>query len=171
MRELNEDEKKTPVVIYTEEALLHGQIITREMMRVHIMLRTDSAPSFLHLQETQIVRIGDTVKTTKFDEIYFPTHKIIGFHVSPEDEIDLDYDKKEANRRMVPVRAAMGPFLIDSKIRISTQTELSASLEVSRSAWLSLYDATISTPYLAQMNMQVPMLLIRPEKVGFGTVE
>jgi len=166
--ELKENEKTTPVVVYAENMLVYGKIVTKEIVRVSILLRTDSAPNYLHLVNTQIIQTDSKGKRMSFDEIFFPTKLAIGFHVAPNEEVNLDYDAKEVNRRMAPVRAIMNSFLIDGKLRISSQTEMSASLEVLRTAWLSLYDATITNTYLPAMKIETPMLLVRPEKIAFG---
>jgi len=171
MREINENEKITPVMVYTEDALYHGKIITKKIVRTNIFLRTEGAPTYLHLHEAQMIRPGSTIKTKKFNELFVPVNAIICFHTAPDTEIQLDYDDYEENRRMVPITVVLGSFILNSTIRISTQTELSASLEVSRMVWLSLYDASISNPFLPQMNVQIPMLILRPEKATFGLVE
>ena len=168
MYELKPDEKLTAVMAYTENALFHGQIVTREIVRVNILLRTEGAPGYLHLLNAQLIRPGSTPKTIKFDEFFVPTKEVIGFHVAPGEDSNLDYDETEVNRRMSAVKVVMGSFLVDSKIRISTQTDFSTSLEVSRTDWLSLYEASISNLYLSQMSVQTAMLLVRPEAVSFG---
>ena len=171
MYELAENEKTTPVMIYTEDTLIHGQIVTREIVRVHILPRTEGAPNYIHLLNAQIIRPDNAAKTLKFDELFTPLSEVIGFHVAPNVELDLDYEESEENRRLMPLKVAMGSFLLNSKIRISTQTALKTSLEVTRTTWLSLYDASISNTYLAQMNVQAKMILVRPQKVSFGLVE
>ena len=170
MYELKPNEVRTPVMLYTESTLMHGEVITRDIVRVQIFPRTESVPRYLHLLNAQQIHPGTTVRTAKFDELFVPATEIIGFHVAPNIEIELDYEESEANRRMVPVRALLGTFMLESTIRISTQTAFDNSLEVTSASWLSLYDAKISNPYLTQMNIQVPMLLVRPEKISFGIV-
>ena len=168
MYELKSNEVKTPVMLYTDNELIHGQVITRDIVRVSIFPRTESVPRYLHLMNAQRIHPGDTVKTMKFDDLFVPEAEVVGFHVAPNIEVELDYDEGEENRRMVPVRALLGSFVIESKIRISTQTAFDNSLEVTRINWLSLYEASITNPYLPQMNVKVPMLLVRPEKITFG---
>ena len=168
MYELKPNEVKTPVMLYTESTLMHGEIVTRDIVRVQIFPRTESVPRYLRLLNAQQIHPGATVRTAKFDEIFIPATEAIGFHVAPNIEIDLDYDEGEASRRMVPVRALLGTFILESNMRISTQTEFDNSLEVTSASWLSLYDASITNPYLPKMNIRVPMLLVRPEKISFG---
>jgi hypothetical protein len=70
---------------------------------------------------------------------------------------------------MQDVQVLLGTFVVKGKIRISTQTELAAGLEVARLSWLSLYDAQIANPHLPQMPpMEVPMMLIDPDHVAFA---
>jgi hypothetical protein len=171
MYELKDNEKITPVMIYTDDALYHGKLITREMVRVNIFLRTEGAPTYLHLHEAQIISPGSTIRAKKLDEVFIPLKAITCFHTAPDVEIELDYDSYEENRRLVPVIAILNSFFINSSIRISTQTELSSTLEVARMEWLSLYDAEITNPYLPQMTVQVAMLIVRPEKVSLGIVD
>ncbi len=171
MYQLDPNEKKTPVVLYTEDTLIHGEVITKKIVRVPILLRTEGAPKYLHLLNAQIIRPDNATNVSKFDELLTPVSELVGFHVAPNIEVELDYEEGQANRRMLPLKVAMGSFLLDSKIRISTQTELDKSLEVMRSDWLSLYDARISNAYLTQMKVTSAMILVRPEKVSFGIME
>ena len=68
-----------------------------------------------------------------------------------------------------PLALIVGTFVMKGKIRISTQTEVGVSLELARVSWLSLYDVSISNPYLPQMTtIQVPMVLVNPNHSAFG---
>jgi hypothetical protein len=62
----------------------------------------------------------------------------------------------------------VGYFLLKGKIRMSTQTDVATNLDVSRAAWMSIYEADITNPYLPQFNIHVPMLLVNPLHVNFG---
>jgi len=169
MYTLRPDEKTTPVMIYTQDTLVRGDVVTKQsVLRVNIWLRTDGAPNYMHVLKPQVIVFGGTpVKPLTFSEIFFPTSQLIAFHtLSPTDEA-LDYDPDEANRMMVEVDVLVGTFVVKGKIRISTQTELATSLEVARQAWMSIYDAEIANPYLPQMHpVHVPMMLVNPIHVG-----
>jgi hypothetical protein len=168
---LRPDEKTTPVMLYTQDTLVRGDVITKQsVLRVNIWLRTDGAPKYMHILKPQVIVFGGApVKPLSFSEIYFPTSQLIGFHTLPPTDEDLDYDPEEANRMMQDIQALMGTFVVKGKIRISTQTELGTSLEVARVSWLSIYEAEIVNPYLSQMSsLHVPMLLVNPEHVAFG---
>lgn len=71
---------------------------------------------------------------------------------------------------MQPLDILIGTFLLKGKIRLSTQMDIATSLDVTRAAWMSVYDATITNPNLPQFNMFVPMLLVNPTLVTFGLV-
>jgi hypothetical protein len=112
---------------------------------------------------------GTPVKTHSFSEIFFPTLQLIAFHILSPAEEPLDYDPQEANRMMQDVEVLAGTFVMKGKIRISTHTEVVTSLEMARVAWMSLYDAEITNPFLGQMPpLRVPMTLINPTHVSFA---
>jgi hypothetical protein len=168
---LRPDEKTTPVMFYTHDTVVRGDVVSKQnVLRVNIWLRTDGAPKYMHVLKPQVLVFGGApVKPLSFSEIYFPTTQLIAFHILPPADEPLDYDPNEANRVMQDVKVLVGTFVVKGKIRISSQTEFGTSLEVARASWLSLYDAEIANPYLPQMPLvQVPMMLVNPERVAFG---
>ncbi|NWF63946.1 MAG: hypothetical protein HXY38_06535 [Chloroflexi bacterium] len=166
MRALMPDEKASTVMLYTSTMLIRGDIILRENMRVSIWPRTQGVPNFIHLFNVNIIQIaGATPKTYARSETFVPTPSVIGFHLAPPAQEPLDYDSSEVNRKMEPVHALAGSFEIKAKLRISTATDFSASLDVMNSPWISLYEADISNPYFQQLHVSVPMLLVRPNHI------
>ena len=168
---LRPDERTTPVMLYTEESVIRGEVVTKDVVhRVNIWLRSDGAPKYMHLLKAQVVVLGGGPgKTLSYPEIFFPSAELIAFHTLPPTEEPLDYDPAEANRTMVDVDVMVGTFVMKGKIRISAQTEIGVSLEVARVSWMSLYDAVITNPYLPQMPpLLAPMVLIKPDYVAFG---
>jgi hypothetical protein len=170
---LRPDEKTTPATLYTQDTLVRGDVITtHNVQRVNIWPRTDGAPKYMHILKPQVIVFGGSpVKALSFEEIYFPSSQLIAFHTMPPTDEPLDYEENEANRMMQDVEVLAGTFVMKGKIRISTQTELAASLEMARVAWMSLYEVTITNPYLPQMPaLQVPMALVNPSHVAFAMV-
>jgi hypothetical protein len=168
---LRPDERTTPVMLYSLESVVRGEVVTKESVhRVNIWLRTDGAPKYMHILKPQVLVFGGSpVKSLSYQEIYFPVSEIIAFHTVPPTDEPLDYDSAEANRMMQPVEALVGTFVMKGSIRISTQTEVGVSLEVARVVWMSLYDVSITNPYLPQMPpIQTPMALVNPNRVAFG---
>jgi len=168
---LRPDEKKTPIMLYTQDTLVRGEAVSKQsVLRVNIWLRTDGAPKYMHVLKPQVIVFGGTpVKPLTFTEIYFPTSQLIGYHTLPPTDEALDYDPNEANRVMQDIQVLMGTFVVKGKMRISAQTEITTSLEVARINWMSIYDAEIVNPYLPQMPpMMVPMMLVNPERVAYA---
>lgn len=169
MRELAPDEKVSTVIIYTQTMLIRGDIILRENMRVSIWLRTQGVPNFIHLYKVNLIQLsGSSPKNYSKTEAFIPTPEIVGFHLAPPAQDPLDFDPSEANRRMQSVEVLAGSFEMRSSLRVSTATDFAASLDVMNTSWLSLYDAEITNPYVPQLNMNVPMLLVRPDRITIG---
>ena len=169
MKTLAPDEKTAMVMVYTHNMLARGEVIAKESARVSIWLRTQGVPNYIHLYKPQVISFGGTPpKPLTFSEIFVPTAQVIGFHLVPPAQDPMDYDAAEVNRIMQPLDLIVGTFLLKAHIRVSTQADLSTSLDVMRAAWISLYDADISNPYLPQFNLHVPMLLVNPNQVSFG---
>src|SRR5215212_4577259 len=82
---LRPDEKTTPVMLYTHLSVVRGEVVTKQsVLRVNIWLRTDGAPSYMHILKPQVLVFGGgTPKAESFSEIYFPTTQLIAFHTIP----------------------------------------------------------------------------------------
>ncbi|RIK30185.1 MAG: hypothetical protein DCC56_07550 [Anaerolineae bacterium] len=169
---LKPDEKTTPVMLYTQDALVSGEAVTRQSIsRVSIWLRSDGAPKYIHVLKPHVVVFGRETApiSLTYSEIYFPTPQLIAFHTMPPTHEPLDYDPTEANRMMQQVNVLVGTFMMKGKIRVSTQTEVVQSLEVAGSAWMSLYDVEVANLYVSQMPvLQTPMVLLNPARVAFA---
>jgi hypothetical protein len=169
MRALAADEKVVTVMVYTHQMLARGELIAKENARVSIWLRTQGVSNYIHLHQPQVVVLGGMPPSPiPLTEIFIPETQVIGFHLAPPAEEPMDYDPNEANRIMQPLEAVVGTFQMKCKIRISSHTDLATSLDVMRAAWISLYDADISNPYLPKFNIHVPMLLVNPNLVSLG---
>jgi hypothetical protein len=168
---LRPDEKTTPVMLYTQHSVVRGELVTTQsVLRVNIWLRTNGAPKYMHVLKPQVLVFGGSpVKALSYSEVFFPTSEAIAFHTLPPTDEALDYDPNEANRTMEAIDLLVGTFTMKGKIRISTQTEISSSLEMARVSWQSIYDVAITNPYLPQMTaLQVPMILVNPNHVSFA---
>lgn len=169
MRALNSDEKSSTVILYTASMLVRGDIILRDSMRVSIWPRTQGVPNFIHLFNVQIIQLaGSSPKNYAREEIFVPTPEVIGFHLAPPAHDPLDYDAAETNRRIQPIQIMAGMFEIKANLRVSTVTDFAASLDVLNASWISLYDAEIKNPFLPQLHLNVPMLLLRSNSILIG---
>jgi hypothetical protein len=169
MRQLTEEEKVVTVMVYTNSTLVRGEMIAKENARVSIWLRTQGVPNYIHLFKPQVISFsGGTPKTFSFSEIFIPTVQVTAFHLAPPAQEPLDYDATEQNRTMQTLDVMIGSFVLKGKIRISMQTDVSTSLDVMRTLWMSIYEAEIANPYLPQFNVHVPMLLVNSNQVTLG---
>ncbi len=171
MLNLVPNEKTSTVVFYSHMAFVRGDVVTKENVRVSIWLRTQGVPNYIHLLKTQILLFGGAPpKSIAYNELYFPVSQIIAFHLAPPAADPLDYEPNEANRTMADVKFNAGYIYRKEGRFASRLTRISQpAIEVGHSAWLSIYDADITNPFLAQMApIHVPMMLVRPEQVSFG---
>lgn len=169
MKALASDEKLVTTMVYTMNMLARGEMIIKESMRVSILLRTQGVPNYIHLFNPNVISFSGTPpKPIALSEIFIPTVQVIAFHIAPPEHDPMDYDPTELNRIMQPMDIVIGSFLAKARIRISSQTDVATSLDVSRASWSSVYEANIVNPYLPQFNIQVPMLLVNPNMVSFG---
>jgi hypothetical protein len=170
---LRPDEMTSAVMLYTLQSVVRGEaVVKRNVPRVNIWLRTDGAPRYMHVLKAQVLVFGGSpVKAASYSELYFPTSQVIAFHTLPPTEEPLDYDPSEGDRKMEAVDLLVGTFVMKGQIRISTHTEVDHTLESAVVSWMSVYDVSITNPYLPQMPaLQVPMVLVNPSNVSFGLI-
>ena len=170
MDTLAPDEKVTTVMLYTQNSLVRGDLVTKESARVSIWLRMHGQVNYVHIHKPQVLMFGGPqTKSLTYDEMYFPISEIIGFHIAPSAEEPLDYDADEPNRAMHDVNLLFGCFALKGKLRISTHTDFATSIEVAHAGWLSVYEAEIASPFVPQLAaIQTPLILVNPMFVSFG---
>ena len=170
MYQLAPDEKTTKVMVYSRNKLIHGELVTKQSVRVSILPRMQALSNFLHFLSAQVWFFGGgDPRLLKYSEYFFPADRMVGLHMAPPACDPLDYEVDLANRVMNDISMILGVFLVKGKIRVSTQVELGANLELAYKSWLSVYEADISSPFLAQMPViHVPMLLISTSQASFG---
>ena len=157
-------------MVYSQNKLIHGDLVTKKEVRVNIWIRMQGLPDYIHLLNTDVLFFGSAApKSLRYKEYFFPIERIIGFHLAPPAQEPLDYDPDVANRTIQAVEMVLGRFLIKGKVRMSMQSDFAGMLELSHSTWFSVYDAEISNPFLPQMpTIHVAMLLVNPTQVSFG---
>ena len=169
MYTLKPDEKTTKVMIYSQTSLVRGELINKENVRVSTWLRTEGVPEYIHLLRAQVLFLtASPFKSVNYADLLYPSGQIIAFHIVPPASDPPDYDASEQNRMMQPITIMLGTFTIKGKLRISTKSDVITSLESARAIWTSIYEADMSNPYLPQLVLQTPMLLVRSSQVGFG---
>ncbi len=169
MHNLASDEKATPIMLYSRNKLIHADFVTKQDVRVSVWPRTDM-PGYMHLWSAEVLFLAGTPpKSLTYDQFFFPTERMIGFHIAPPAVEPLDYDPSVENRTMQAVDMILGSFMLKGKIRISTRMDFAGMLEISRRTWISIYDADITTPFVPMLaGFHVPMLLVSPSQVSFA---
>lgn len=163
------DEKLTPVMIYTKDSLFRGEVVTKESARVSTWLRTQGAPRYIHLLRANVVQLTGAIKSTNYPEAFIPLEMVVAMHIVPPQSDPMDYDENEANRAMLPATVGVGTFQFKGIIRVSAQSGIGPTLELSKIPWLSLYNLEISNPLLPQMPaMKVPLAIVNPVQVFFA---
>lgn len=163
------DEKLTQVMVYTRESVFRGEVVTKQNVRVSTWLRTQGAPRYIHLFRANTVQFSGAVKSTNSPEVFIPLTMVVAMHMVPPANDGVDYDPQEANRAMLPILAGVGTFQFKGVVRVSAQSGIGPSLELSKIPWLSLYDLEITNAVLPQMPaMRVPLAIVNPEQVTFA---
>ena len=170
MYTLAPDEKVTMIMLYTNNSLVRGELVTKDSARVSIWLRMQGQVHYVHVHKPQVLNFGGPLtKSIAYDEMYLPISQIIGFHLLPPAEEPLDYDESEPNRAMHDVQLSLGNFSAKGKVRISTHADFATSIEVAHAGWLSVYDAEITAQFVPQFpEFHAPMMLVNPMVVSFG---
>lgn len=163
------DEKTTLVMIYTREAMIRAELVTKAAVRINTFLRTDAAAEYLHLLKAQVISFSAGVRSMQLPEIYYPAAQMIAYHIAPPAEEPLDFDVSEKNRVMQPVILLVGTFQFAGKLRVSSVSDLGTSIATARTSWLSVYEVGVSNTLLPQMGtLQLSMAMVRPSHVGFA---
>jgi hypothetical protein len=168
--QLEEDEKATPVMVYTPNHLAWGQVITKELIRLSTWLRTQAAPQYIFLHNAQMMYAGGgSPAPISVAELHIPISQVCAFHMIPPHQDAVDYDLDEPNRKMVPVSALVGSFRFDGLLRMSTQSSLFTFLEVIKEVYTSLYDVKVYQPQRPSMApLQIPFTLVRRDTALFS---
>ena len=167
-------EKVTPVMVYTANTLIWGDLYTKEAIKVSVWLRTAMAPQYISLHQAQVITLGGagSAKPFSYGELHIPTLQVIAFHIKPPDREPVDYDPNEPNRKMEAITALVGSFRFDGTLRMSNQTNLERYLDVTSESYTMIYEVAISQPAIPAMGvLRVPMALAKRDVVAFARRE
>jgi len=168
---LNEGQKATQVMAYTQNIFAWGTVVTMEAIRVSLWMRTPSVPQYISLHDAQVLYLGGStaIKPQSFRVLYVPSSQIIAFHIMPPNRDPLDYDAGEPHRKMEPATALIGEFRFDGLARMSDQTNLERYLDVTKETFTPLYEVEITHPGMPALGViKVPYVLLRRDMVIFS---
>jgi hypothetical protein len=163
-----DDEKITMVMIYLDQGIVWGNVISKSQIRVSTWLRTTAAPDFLTLYQANFLLTygGTTQKPAVYPVMHIPAPKVLAFHIMPPNSDPLDYDPTEPNRRLEKAGLILGGFIFEGYIRISSISNLNSYIDVTREEFSTLYDLSITCrPIPSLGTMKVPYALIRQAAV------
>lgn len=172
--QLADDDKLTPVMIYTSHSLIWGQLYSKKAIRVSSWLLTDMAPTYFKIFNAQVLFVGgtQTLAPIKKSVLHLQTKGINAFHLMPPQDEGADYDPDEPNRKMVPTTAYLGYFRFDGFSRMATFTNMDNFLGAAKGEYISIYDVTMTCPMVPSIKgIKAPMLLLRQERVLFAADE
>lgn len=166
-----DDEKLIPVMIYTPQKLIWGQLIAKQAIRVSTWMQMGMAPTYMSVADAQtmIFGAGQSTKTLQSSVVHVQTRQIIAYHLLPPASEAPYYDINEPNRKMEPTTAFVGIFRFDCTIRIAQQSELSIYLGVAKGTFLPIFDVLMSCPVLPSLKgIRAPFALVRQDAAIFA---
>lgn len=142
---LEQGMKPMPVMVYTNERLVWGDLHINENLRVNLILQSTEMPDYISVYDAKQILLASASKSepTTYPEIHIPTDIVIGFHLMPSHSEPVDYDENEPSRKMEPIVAQVGKFNFNGFVRMSTQTNIKNFIQVTRADFISLYDIEI----------------------------
>ena len=165
------DKKLVPIMIYTPQKLIWGQLITKKMIRVSTWLQTEMASTYMDLVDTQILLFGAgrEVRSMKFPILHIETHQVLAYHLLPPADESPYYNPDTPNRKMEFVTTVVGVFRFNCNLRIAEGSDIQAYLGVKKGDFLPIFNATMTCPLLPSIKrVRTPFALIRQDSAIFG---
>ena len=172
--QLEDDDKLTPVMIYTSHSMVWGQAFSKQAIRVSTWLNTDMAPTYIKIINGQLLQVGGSTPQApiKYPILHLQTRSINAFHLMPPLTEGADYDPDEPNRKMVSVSAYVGYFRFDGFARMAEITNIDNLLGAAKGEYITFYDITMTSPQIPSIKgIKAPMVLLRQARVTFAVKE
>lgn len=167
---LEPGDKATDVTAYTATALIRGDLVTREAIRVSTWLRTPNLPEYASMFNTTIRRaVGLTeAQVNEFHEFHTPVGPIIALHMTPPNEDPIEHDPSEQNRKMVPLTAIAGPHRFDGNLRMPQHLTIGKQMSLMRDPFITLFDVRVVSLLEPDNETRVSMVVLRPNQFSFS---
>lgn len=168
---LAEDEKAAALMLYSANALIWGEVVVKQAIRVSTWLRTNAAPDKIVLYNAKLLlTTTQNSQPVGFPEMIIPVPSINAYHLIPPASDPLDYDPTEPNRTMLPVTILIGSSRVSGKMRMTQSSNVKKYLDITREAFTSIYDAEITNLLLPMLGkLKVPYVQVRQEAGIFAT--
>ncbi|HSO28253.1 MAG TPA: hypothetical protein VLS48_09305 [Anaerolineales bacterium] len=168
---LQPGEKVTPVMVYTQNLLIWGDVITKQAIRVSVWLRTPMAPQYLTIHNAQVLPLPSSrgARQQSFSELHVPLPLVLAFHIMPPARDPVDYDPNEPHRVMTPTTTLVGYFRFDGLVRMSSMTNLQRYLDVMKESYSTMYDVEITQTGAPDMGViRTPFVLLKRDLVLYS---
>ena len=142
--EIGPDDVVFPLMVYTPTQLIWGETLTKKTIRFLTLMRTPMRPSYIVLYKAKILLHG-AQSPLAFPVAHIPITDVLAVHPAPPEQEPYDYDEGEKNRKFEPVTIFAGDFRMDGKVRISTRTNVTQTLDVAKEPYTAVYDVSVSS--------------------------
>lgn len=168
---LTDDDKVTSLMLYTANALIWGEVVVKQAIRVSTWLRTNAAPDKIVIYGAKLLlTTTPNAQPGSYREMIVPASIVGAYHLIPPASDPMDYDPTEPNRIMVPVSVLIGSSRINGKMRMTQQSNVQKYLDVTHESFTSIYDAEITNVLLPSLGrLKVPYVQVRQETGIFAT--
>jgi hypothetical protein len=138
---LRPDEKASQVMVGTDHALIWGDLVTKEGVRLSVFLNT-LAEDFVPLHDVKILFLAPTQQVSPKERasLHVKLEEITLFFVLDDPEPLPD---EPETQRYEPMEVIGGSYHVEGKILKAPMATLENMLLVSRSAYMPVYEATI----------------------------
>ena len=167
---LEADEKSMPVMVYTSDALICGQIVTKQQLMAMRLLTGVSVPDYITVYQAQFIPVisGDLAQPINHAQTHLPTRLILGYHLLPPQTEPYDFDENELNRIMNPVTIKLGAFTFHAHVRISSHSSVSNYVSVVKADFIPVYDIEVIFPNTEKMPpIKTNMAILRRENIYY----
>ena len=170
---IGEDDKAASIMLYTDQYLIWGEVIVKQVIRLSTWLRSNAAPEVIHLYNARslITTFPGTPHPYFSPEVLIFSNQVIGYHLVPPNKDPIDYDLSEPNRTLFPIMVRVGTFAFEGKMRLSILSSPAKYLEINREEFTGLYDVEINNTIIPELgHMHVPFVLVR-QSAGFYSLK
>lgn len=168
--ELESDEKFVPVMVYANDALVCGQIVTKQQFLAMRLLTGISTPDYVTIHQSQYIPVfgGHLGKPINHPQFHIPVNLILAYHLLPPLTEPYDFDENEPNRIMNPLMIKVGSFTLNAHLRISAHSTVMNFISAVKADFISVYDLEVIFPNTGNMPpVETNMAIVRRECVYF----
>lgn len=160
-----------PVMIYTQNILIWGNLPYTGNALPGRVLVGNTIPDYLSLIDAKSMDTnGSQMSPPKsFKQFHIPVDLIIGFHLMPPAQDQVDYDESEQGREFKPFSTIIGSFTFNGAFRLPSKSNVKWIIESSKSDFISFYHVSITHTKNTKMSPLTPQIAyIRRKAVFFA---